>query len=160
MLVLYGLLAGWTLFSIYYISRLWSLNDSNKIIPYVYDSIPTVFTTLGILGTFVGIYFGLQKFDVNDITGSIPTLLDGLKTAFTTSILGISLSLIFGKISQIVLRAVEMKSPPQPTDELAALQQMTLILNDSKDQNNTNFNTLNRSLVGEILLVTKMVIQS
>lgn len=149
MLIIYGLLAGWTLFSLYYIYRVWSLKDSNRIVPYVYDSIPTVFTTLGVLGTFVGIYFGLRKFDVNDITGSIPTLLDGLKTAFTTSIWGISLSLLFGKTSQIVLRAVEMKAPPKPTDELAALQEMTLILKDSKDQNHSNFNTLNRSLVGD-----------
>lgn len=149
MLIIYGLLSGWTLFSLYYIYRVWSLKDSNKIVPYVYDSIPTVFTTLGVLGTFVGIYFGLRKFDVNDITGSIPTLLDGLKTAFTTSIWGISLSLLFGKTSQIVLRAVEMKAPPKPTDELAALQEMTLILKDSKDQNHSNFNTLNRSLVGD-----------
>ncbi len=149
MLIIYGLLAGWTLFSLYYIYRVWTLKDSNKIVPYVYDSIPTVFTTLGILGTFVGIYFGLRKFDVNDVTASIPTLLDGLKTAFTTSIWGISLSLIFGKVSQIVLRAVEMKAPPKPTDELAALQEMTLILKDSKDQNHSNFNTLNRSLVGD-----------
>jgi uncharacterized phage infection (PIP) family protein YhgE len=148
-LIIYGLLAGWTLFSLYYIYRVWRLKDINKIIPYIYDSIPTVFTTLGVLGTFVGIYFGLRKFDVNDITGSIPTLLEGLKTAFTTSIWGISLSLVFGKISQIVLRAVEMKAPPKPTDELAALQEMTLILKDLKDQNHSNFNTLNRSLVGD-----------
>lgn len=149
MLIIYGLLAGWTLFSLYYIYRVWLLKDINKIIPYVYDSIPTVFTTLGVLGTFVGIYFGLRKFDVNDITASIPTLLDGLKTAFTTSIWGISLSLLFGKASQIVLRAVEMKAPPKPTDELAALQEMTIILKESKDQNQSNFNTLNRSLVGD-----------
>jgi chromosome segregation ATPase len=149
MLIIYGLLAGWTLFSLYYIYRVWTLKDSNKIVPYVYDSIPTVFTTLGILGTFVGIYFGLRQFDVNDVTASIPSLLEGLKTAFTTSIWGISLSLVFGKASQIVLRAVEMKAPPKPTDELAALQEMTLILKDSKDQNHSNFNTLNRSLIGD-----------
>lgn len=118
MYVIYGLLAIWTIFSIYYIIRVWTLKDSNRVIPYVYDSIPTVFTTLGILGTFVGIYFGLRQFDVENITVSIPTLLEGLKTAFTTSIWGISLSLIFGKTSQIVLRAVDLKAPPKPTDEL------------------------------------------
>lgn len=149
MLVIYGLLAGWTFFSIYYIYRIWSLKDTNKIVPYVYDSIPTVFTTLGVLGTFVGIYFGLQKFDVNQITESIPPLLEGMKAAFSTSIWGIALSLIFGKISQVVLRAVEMKSPPKPTDELAALLEMTYILKNTKEQNHSNFITLNRSLVGD-----------
>lgn len=149
MYVIYGLLASWTIFSVYYIIRVWTLKDSNRVIPYVYESIPTVFTTLGILGTFVGIYFGLRQFDVDNITGSIPTLLEGLKTAFTTSIWGISLSLIFGKASQIVLRAVDLKAPPKPTDELAALQEMTSILKESKDESNKNFQLLNKSLIGE-----------
>ncbi len=149
MYVIYGLLASWTIFSVYYIIRVWTLKDSNRIIPYVYDSIPTVFTTLGILGTFVGIYFGLRQFEVDNITGSIPTLLEGLKTAFTTSIWGISLSLIFGKASQIVLRAVDLKAPPKPTDEFAVLQEMTAILKESKDESNKNFHLLNKSLIGE-----------
>jgi hypothetical protein len=145
-IVIYSIITAWTLFSIYYIFRLWTLK---KVIAYVYESIPTVFTTLGVLGTFVGIYFGLQKFDVNKITESIPPLLEGMKTAFTTSIWGIVLSLIFGKISQIVLHSVEQKAPPKPTDELAALQEMTVVLKDSKEQSNINFQTLNKSLIGE-----------
>jgi ABC-type transporter Mla subunit MlaD len=149
MYVIYGLIASWAIFSIYYIFRVWTLMDSNKIIPYVYDSIPTVFTTLGILGTFVGIYFGLRNFDVKNVTDSIPTLLDGLKTAFTTSIWGISLSLLFGKTSQIVLRSVELKSPLKPTDELAVLHEINLILKDSKEQTHSNFNNLNLSLIGD-----------
>jgi len=148
-LVIYGLIAAWTLFSLYYIYRVWTLKDSSKIVPYVYDSIPTVFTTLGVLGTFVGIYFGLRNFDVNNVTGSIPSLLDGLKTAFTTSIWGISLSLIFGKTSQIVLRSVEVKAPPRPTDELAALNEMILIIKELKDQNNLNFNSLIQAIAGD-----------
>jgi len=145
-IVIYSIIIAWTLFSIYYIYRLWSLR---KVIEYVYESIPTVFTTLGVLGTFVGIYFGLQKFDVNKITESIPPLLEGMKTAFTTSIWGIVLSLVFGKISQIVLHSVELKAPPKPTDELAALQEMTIVLKDSREQSNINFQTLNKSLIGE-----------
>lgn len=148
--VSYGLLVGWTFFSVGYMIWAWTLKDSNRVNPYVYDSIPTVFTTLGIFGTFLGIYFGLQPFDVDNITGSIPTLLEGLKTAFGTSICGIVLSLVFGFISQKVLRLVELKSPPKPTDELAALQEMTTILKDSKEESNKNFLLLNKSLIGEI----------
>jgi len=33
----------------------------NRIVISVYDSLPSVFTTIGILGTFLGIYFGLKK---------------------------------------------------------------------------------------------------
>jgi len=85
---------------------------------------PNVFTTVGVLGIFVRIYFGLRDFDVNNITESIPALLEGPKTAFTTSIWGISLLLVFGKISQVVLRSAEQKLPPKPTDELVARQEI------------------------------------
>lgn len=145
-IVIYSLIIGWTVFSIYYIYRVWS---QKTVINYVYESIPTVFTTLGVLGTFVGIYFGLQNFDVDKITESIPPLLEGMKTAFSTSIWGIVLSLIFGKASQIVLHGVEQKSPPKPTDELAALQEITLLLKDGNKNSNDNFQLLNKSLIGE-----------
>lgn len=148
MIAIYGLLASWTLFSIYYTIRVWT-KGVNRIIPYVYDTIPNVFTTIGVLGTFVGIYFGLLNFDVENITESIPSLLEGLKTAFTTSIWGISLSLVFGKISQVVLRSAEQKLPPKPTDELAALQEINETLSESRKETNSNLQTLNKSLIGE-----------
>jgi hypothetical protein len=148
MIAIYGLLAGWTFFSIYYTHRVWT-KGVHSVIPYVYDTIPNVFTTIGVLGTFVGIYFGLLSFDVGNITESIPSLLEGLKTAFTTSIWGILLSLVFGKISQVVLRSAEQKLPPKPTDELAALQEINENLIESRKETNTNLQTLNKSLIGE-----------
>ena len=56
---------------------------------------PTLLTTIGILGTFTGVVFGLWHFDVNNIDQSIPGLLEGLKTAFITSVAGMALSVIF-----------------------------------------------------------------
>ncbi|WP_349616550.1 MotA/TolQ/ExbB proton channel family protein [Azotobacter salinestris] len=56
---------------------------------------PTLMTSLGILGTFVGIMIGLMGFDANDIDKSIPGLLDGLKTAFVTSIVGMLAAVVF-----------------------------------------------------------------
>jgi len=61
------------------------------------DLIPSMFTTIGILGTFGGIAYGLWFFNPEDIEKSIPTLLKGLKTAFFASIAGIALSIIFSK---------------------------------------------------------------
>lgn len=60
---------------------------------------PTLLTTLGILGTFAGIIAGLLAFDINNIDASISGLLDGLKTAFITSLVGMSLSILY-KIAQ------------------------------------------------------------
>ena len=57
--------------------------------PVTVANAPSVLTSLGIFGTFVGIAWGLASFDSNDIEGSIPTLLDGLTTAFWSSIVGI-----------------------------------------------------------------------
>jgi len=61
------------------------------------DLIPSIFTTIGILGTFGGIAYGLWFFNPEDIEKSIPTLLQGLKTAFFASMAGIVLSIIFSK---------------------------------------------------------------
>jgi len=55
-----------------------------------------VATTLGILGTFIGIVYGLLHFDTGNIDDAVPLLLDGLKFAFVTSIAGMGVSLVFG----------------------------------------------------------------
>ncbi len=57
--------------------------------------VPTLLTTMGIFGTFLGIVLGLLDFNQLDIEASIPPLLEGLKTAFITSLAGILLSLLF-----------------------------------------------------------------
>ncbi|WP_144774164.1 MULTISPECIES: MotA/TolQ/ExbB proton channel family protein [unclassified Luteimonas] len=56
---------------------------------------PSVMTSLGILGTFLGIVIGLLEFDVNDIDGSIGPLLEGMKTAFLTSLVGMTFAILF-----------------------------------------------------------------
>ncbi len=49
----------------------------------------SLMTSVGILGTFVGIVIGLAGFDTTDVAGSIPDLLEGLKVAFITSVYGL-----------------------------------------------------------------------
>jgi len=44
--------------------------------------------SVGVLGTFIGIFLGLQSFNPADMKNSINHILDGLKTAFFTSIIG------------------------------------------------------------------------
>lgn len=58
---------------------------------------PTILTTLGILGTFIGITIGLVNFDHSThetIDESIPSLLGGLTMAFVTSIVGLASSIV------------------------------------------------------------------
>jgi hypothetical protein len=62
---------------------------------------PTLATTLGVLGTFLGIYLGLMNFDTGRIDVSIPMLLEGLKTAFITSIFGMTAYLLLHYIYKL-----------------------------------------------------------
>lgn len=62
------------------------------------EQIPSLMSTLGVLGTFIGISIGLWYFDTNNLNASIPHLLEGLKTAFITSIAGMVCSLILSKM--------------------------------------------------------------
>lgn len=62
------------------------------------STIPNSIAVLGIIGTFVGIFYGLLKFDTTKLDSSIPVLLDGMKTAFFTSILGLGFSSILKSV--------------------------------------------------------------
>lgn len=60
--------------------------------------IPGAMTGMGILGTFIGLSFGLQNFNTGtaeEIAESISPLMDGIKVAFHTSIYGMMFSLFF-----------------------------------------------------------------
>lgn len=54
---------------------------------------PNTLISLGILGTFTGIFVGLLGFDVENVDESIPDLLAGLQIAFFTSLLGMGCGL-------------------------------------------------------------------
>jgi len=57
--------------------------------------------SVGVLGTFVGIFIGLQAFNPADITNSVNEILVGLKTAFFTSIVGMSVSTILSVYQEL-----------------------------------------------------------
>ena len=57
--------------------------------------------SVGVLGTFVGIFIGLQGFDPSDIINSVNHILVGLKTAFFTSIVGMSVATILSVVQKL-----------------------------------------------------------
>lgn len=71
------------------IMALWAYVFFYRFTSVTVANAPTVLTTFGIFGTFVGIAWGLSGFNAADIQGSVPTLLDGLRTSFWSSIVGI-----------------------------------------------------------------------
>lgn len=62
------------------------------------EMVPDILTSLGILGTFVGLVWGLKNFEPSNyelMTYSMASLVEGIKVAFLTSIYGISLSIVY-----------------------------------------------------------------
>ena len=89
---------------IYFFIALTSINSRNRGLRPLADHAPTTLTTLGILGTFTGIFLGLIDFNFETPGTSIPALLTGLKIAFGTSIVGIFAAIIF-KLSRPFISA-------------------------------------------------------
>lgn len=162
----------WAIFSLYYIIK--ANHNFNKINPILLDHMPSVFTTLGVFGTFLGIAFGLHSFDVNNIDESIPILLQGLFVAFWSSIIGIALSLIsqtfiqriqnkaYGEGDEPVTEEQILKSIASSLEEIKKaissdqdgslsthLVKMRTQLNDQFQPLNSNISKLTQSIGGE-----------
>jgi methyl-accepting chemotaxis protein len=74
--------------------HLLSANTNLRLI----NSIPATLVGFGILGTFIGLTYGISNFQTSSteqIKDSIETLLSGMGTAFVSSIYGMLLSLVF-----------------------------------------------------------------
>ena len=68
------------------------------------EMIPSMLTSLGILGTFMGMVRGLGGLDFTNadaIIEGIPTLLSGMQFAFGTSVAGVSCSIVFSMLNRI-----------------------------------------------------------
>ncbi len=55
---------------------------------------PSILTSIGIFGTFLGIAIGLMHFDPDDVITSVPVFLGGIKLAFWSSVVGIFTALL------------------------------------------------------------------
>ena len=110
------------------------------------NTLASIVTVIGVLGTFLGIAIGLYQFDTGDIEASVPKLLNGLKFAFVTSILGI--------VGSIVLKWYALSQPapkgPATVDDLAELLRkiLTVEQEEGKETRET-LRSIERSLTGE-----------
>lgn len=104
------------------------------------ELIPGLLTSLGILGTFMGLMQGLTSVDFSNAQGtieSIPQLLGGMRFAFATSVAGIACSLMFNMFNRMAagraIRALDnfedafyelaMPRPLQPEVQLMCQKQ-------------------------------------
>lgn len=103
----------WVLFTIHYLYR--ASKKPEKINFYLFDSIPSVFVSIGLLGTFLGITSGLITFDTDSdkIKKSIKLLIDSLRLAFIISIAGIVGSLISSNFTNAFLHKHHLIQQPK-----------------------------------------------
>ncbi|MFT5594120.1 MAG: ABC-type transporter Mla subunit MlaD [Oceanicoccus sp.] len=103
------------------------------------ESAPTILTSIGIFGTFLGVALGLSSFDTTQLQESVPQLLSGLKTAFWSSIAGLlgALTIKF----RAVMDATHGEEHHQRTTSIDDLNDsMKAILNAlSQDENDTAY---------------------
>tara|TARA_R110002050_G_scaffold168155_1_gene299275 strand:- start:9141 stop:10946 length:1806 start_codon:yes stop_codon:yes gene_type:complete len=86
--------------------HLLSANTNLKLL----NSIPATLVGFGILGTFIGLTYGISNFQTSSteqIKGSIETLLSGMGTAFVSSIYGMLLSLIFTFFEKVQVNSLQ-----------------------------------------------------
>ena len=115
------------------------------------DYAPNLMTTLGILGTFVGIVIGLLDFDTNQIDASIENLLEGLKTAFITSLAGMLAAILFKAIRSLGVFDARQDDlavdEATPEDVLRAIKEQSVLLGDLNQSISGGDDT---SLVGQL----------
>jgi len=85
--------------------HLLSANTNLRLI----NSIPATLVGFGILGTFIGLTYGISNFQTSsteEIKNSIEVLLSGMGTAFVSSIYGMLLSLVFTFFEKIQVNSL------------------------------------------------------
>lgn len=85
-----------------------NISDNFYSNEHIFESIPSIFPTVGIFLTAVGIIIGLVQFNENDIKSSITDLLGGIKFSFIATAIGLLLLLIFQKIIEFTKNKLEL----------------------------------------------------
>ena len=117
------------------------------------NTLASIVTVIGVLGTFLGIAIGLHQFDAEALKDSVPKLLVGLKIAFWTSILGIAGSVLL-KWSVLHERKKQASSTETYTgatvDDLAELLRNILAVEQGEGkETRETLRSIERSLTGE-----------
>ena len=98
------------------------------------EQLPSLVSTTGVLGTFLGITIGLIGFDTNDVAGSIPTLLGGLSTAFFTSLAGMIGSLVLSKQVNSYYDEIEKGVSDATTAASMVVKSIESLISEQKNQ--------------------------
>ena len=129
-------------------------NDTFRQEKNIIEYMPSVLTTFGVLGTFIGITYGLSDFNTTNISASISVLLSGLKMAFWTSIVGMVCSIVVSRWINSISDDIEATTPSTEQDALNRI--CVAIQNMSQDQNRLNA-TIEKMVNQSNTLQTRMI---
>ncbi len=96
--------------------------------------------SVGVLGTFLGVYIALQNFNPQDLKNSITGILNGLKIAFFTSIAGMFVAIVLYVIEKVFFPKKIYKEENYLKDLIEDFNQ------DIQTQFGTNFERFNQSI--------------
>ena len=121
------------------------------------ELIPGLLTSLGILGTFMGMMRGLGGLDFSNATNiidGIPTLLTGMQFAFGTSVAGVSCSIVFNMLNRI-LQGSSYRAIDDFVESFTTLAMQRPLDNDvqlicQNQDSNHMLSTLTDSLPGQV----------
>ena len=131
----------------------WAVFSFRTIRHQQVNAIASIVTVIGVLGTFIGIAWGLLHFDTDNIEASVPKLLEGLRVAFITSILGIAGSIAL-KWSTLNKQKKQSRSGQVPggktVDDLAdLLEDILAVEKEEGKETRESLRSIEKSLTGE-----------
>jgi hypothetical protein len=126
-----------------FLTGIFQLLIKTKALSSFAGSIPNHLTTIGILGTFSGIFIGLYFFDVNNLKNSVPLLLEGMKVAFATSIAGLVSSTGLKVTHSFVISISEDNDPFMDTGSIFNVETVSNEVTTILREINNNLNKLN-----------------
>lgn len=113
--------------------------DLTSLFKNKHTDLRSVIVTVGIFGTFLGIFLGLQEFDTTDISGSVPPLLEGMKLAFLTSVVALGSSVGLTLIATFTGKEI-------PSEEFGVLKEVEAKLQEVVDEIKNGFKVTNYNL--------------
>ena len=118
---------------------------NNKIL---HRNVPNLLTSLGVFGTFLGVYQALQNFDDTNIDNSIVLMISAMKGAFLTSVMGLGGAIIYKGIDAYKNRNVTVSNFVSDS-VTGGINHVVELFNDGlMDKMGENFKELNESIKG------------
>lgn len=132
---------------------------------FIATNIPNLLISMGILGTFLGIFLGLMKFDPDDIKNSVPNLIGGMQFAFGSSVAGMFFALLIKAKFIFINKKMREERSRETTEEnaydiesvLNAILEIRSSVSGGKDSLLAQFQSLREDLNEDVKKISKAI---